>query len=214
MLPLRPPPAPVPLSPISLPKLLLVEGDTPMHFFQALLTRLGIEAQIEIRNLRGVPDFKRGIADLVNRPEFTPLVTSVGVVRDAEDKPAVDARQSVTQALATAGLVPSRTPPVKTSVFILPDDSNPGMIETLCIEAVRQEPSLADVSQCVDEFFTCLRGRNVPLPGGIVFAKNQAQAYLATRARVQLFPGLAAYQDYWPWDSPALGAIKQFLQAL
>ena len=26
-----------------------------------------------------------------------------------------------------------------------------------------------------------------------------------------MFPGVAAYRDYWPWNSPAFGPLKQFL---
>src|SRR6266702_3024919 len=102
MLPPKPPSAPQILTPISLSKLLLVEGDTPMHFFEKLLQHLGIAQQIEIRNFRGVKNFKQSLIDLSKTQEFQQLITSVGVVRDAEDKPAVDARKSVENALAAA----------------------------------------------------------------------------------------------------------------
>src|SRR6266404_992192 len=98
MIPARTPPPPP--APLSLPKLLLVEGSTPMHFFEALLQRLGLSAQIEIRDFHGVPDFKVYLSDLAKSNAFKTLVTSVGVVRDAEDKPAASARQSVQDALA------------------------------------------------------------------------------------------------------------------
>ena len=90
--------------PITLSKLLLVEGDTPMHFFEALLRHLGLNAAIEIRNFRGLPTSRTYLSRWLATPEFQSLVTSIGVVRDAEDKPAVDARQSVTDAFTAAGL--------------------------------------------------------------------------------------------------------------
>jgi hypothetical protein len=201
-------------APVSLAKLLLVEGDTPMHFFEALLRHLHLGAAIEVRNFRGVGDFKAFVTALAATAEFQALVTSVGVVRDAEDRPAVHARQSVEAALAAAGLTPARTPPVRTSVFILPDDTNPGMIETLCMEAVRGEPSLAATYGCITDFFTCLARNGVALPPAPVLAKNHAEAYLATRPEPQLFPGLAAYRGYWPWSSPAFQPLIRFLQAL
>src|SRR4029077_6442756 len=125
-----------------LSKLLLVEGDTPMHFFEKLLQHLGIAQQIEIRNFRGVKDFKQSLIDLSKTQEFQQLVTSVGVVRDAEDKPAADARKSVENSFVAAGLTSNRQPPIRTAVYILPDDANPGMIETLCMAAVTSEPAL------------------------------------------------------------------------
>jgi hypothetical protein len=214
VIPIRPTPAPTPPTPMTLSKVLQVEGDTPMHFFEALLRHLGLSAVIEIRNFRGVSDFKDYLSALVSTPDFQSLVTSVGVVRDAEDKPAVDARQSVTDAFTAAGLTHARTPPVRTAAFILPDDANPGMIETLCMEAVRQEATLADALCCVEDFFLCLDRKKVALPAPPIRAKNHAQAYLGTRPEAQMFPGIAAYRGYWPWDSPAFGPLKLFLTNL
>jgi hypothetical protein len=212
MIPSRPPP-PAP-APISLPKLLLVEGSTPLHFFEALLQRLGLSAQVEIRDFHGVPDFKAYLADLAKSNAFKTLVTSVGVVRDAEDKPAASARRSVQDALVAAGLGSTGAPSVRTAIFILPDDTRAGMIETLCMEAARNERTLGDACACVDEFFACLRTHSIAMPTGIRFAKHEAQAYLATRSEVQLFAGLAAYRDYWPFDNAVFDPIKQFLRAL
>jgi Protein of unknown function (DUF3226) len=140
-------------------------------------------------------------------------VTSVGVVRDAENDAAA-ARQAVSHALSAAGLMAARTPPIRTAMFILPDNNNPGMIETLCVEAVKNEPSLANAYTCVEEFFVCLGRTGVSLPSLPVLAKHQAQAYLATRQDVQLFPGIAAYRNYWPWTNAVFRPLIQFLQNL
>ena len=206
-------PAPIPPpAPISLSRLLLVEGDTPMHFFEALLRHLGNARDVEIRNFRSIARLRPTLIDLAQTAEFQTLVTSVGVIRDAEAD-AVAARQSVDDALRAAGLTPARVPPIATSVFILPDNASPGMIETLCMHAVDAEAALAAPSSCTKEFFDCLAksGIALPEPG---LAKNRAQVYLATRAVVQLFPGQAAYRGHWPWDNPVFGPLKQFLQAL
>jgi hypothetical protein len=185
-----------------------------MHFFEALLHRLGLDKQIEIRNFRGIGDFKTFLIDLAKSADFQRMVTSVGVVRDAENQPVIDARKSVEDALAAAGLTPHRKPPIQTSIFILPDNTNPGMIETLCMEAVKSEPTLADAYRCVEEFFACLTRNRITLPAPPKIAKNYAQAYLATRKEVQMFPGIAAYYDYWPWDAPAFQPLIRFLQSL
>ena len=211
----QPPKAPKqqPIS-VTLSKLLFVEGDTPMHFFEALLRNLRLEQEVEIRNFRGVGDFKTFLINLAHTAEFQRLVTSVGIVRDAEDKPAAHARQSVEYALTAAGLTPQRTPPIQTSIFILPDNTNPGMIETLCMEAVKTEPALADTHRCVEDFFACLTRSNIALPAPPLLAKSHAQAYLATRQEAQMFPGLAAYRGYWPWTAAAFQPLIHFLQLL
>jgi len=213
MIPARLPPPPS--APIVLTKLLLVEGDTPIHFFEAMLRHLGLEREIEIRNFRGVGDFKTYLINLADTDEFKRLVTSLGVVRDAEKQPATAARQSVEAALLAAGLTPNRTPPIKTSVIILPDNTNAGMIETLCMSAVQAEPSLSSAYSCVEDFFACLVRNGIALPAAPVLDKNRAQAYLATRQDVQMFPGLAAYRNHWgPWTNPVFQPLLHFLQAL
>jgi hypothetical protein len=131
------------------------------------------------------------------------------VIRDAE----VDARsafQSVSDALTAAGLTPSRTPPIRTAIFVLPDGQNPGKIEMLCMQSVMNDP----VYPCVEEFFACAQRQKGQLPAKFDQAKAYAQVFLATHEDVQLFPGLAAYRQYWPWDSSVFDPLKQFLQSL
>lgn len=184
-----------------------------MHFFEALLRHLGLDRNIEIRNFRSVTSLRPTLLDLAQTAEFQTLETSVGIIRDGETD-AVAARQSVDDALQAAGLTTPRNPPIKTSVFVLPDNRTPGMLETLCMRAIDGEPTLAAAADCTRAFFACLNKNGVALPGEPKMAKNRAQAYLATRLEVQLFPGQAAYRDHWPWHNSAFDALKQFLQAL
>jgi hypothetical protein len=146
---------------------------------------------VEVRNFRGVGDFHAFIAALAATAEFRALVTSVGVVRDAEDRPAVQARQSVEAALVNAGLTPARNPPVRTSLFILPDDTNPGMIETLCMEAVRGEPSLAGTHGCITDFFVCLTRNRVACRRGLSSPRT-------TSRRISPRGPSRSYSPAWP----------------
>ncbi|MFQ5733822.1 MAG: DUF3226 domain-containing protein [Planctomycetaceae bacterium] len=206
MIPPRPPkPSPTPLR---RSKLLLVEGSTPLHFFEALLRHLGISDPIEIRDFGGVTDVKPAVAAYAESAEFKALVSSVGVVRDAEDD-RDSAFASVRHALDATGL-DTTNPDVRTSIYILPDDHQPGMIETLCVEAVRKDP----VFPCVEAFFDCAEQNGASVPDDIRRAKNVAQAFIATRKDAQTFPGIAAYRGYWPWDNDVFDDLKQFLQSL
>lgn len=204
----RPPFEDPPRVPIILTKLLLVEGKTPLNFFEALLKHLGISDEIEIRDFGGVSSLRSAIAVLAASSEFKSLVKSVAVVRDAEDDRDA-AYNSVRHALDSAGLS-AANPDVRTSIYILPDDQNAGMIETLCVDAIRGDP----VFSCIEEFFDCAEQQGANLPEGIQRAKNLAQAYLSTRKETQMFPGIAAYRGYWPWDNEAFVELKQFLQSL
>jgi hypothetical protein len=212
MIPAQPPQTPPPPTLIQLPKLLLVEGNTPMHFFEALLRHLGLQPQIEIRNFGSINNLRPVLLALATTDEFKRLVTSVGVVRDAENDAAA-ALQSVQDVFAAAGLTLAAMPHIRTAIFILPDNSSPGKIETLCMQSVRADPDHAPVYSCAEEFFACVQ-QNGQLPAKFDEAKAYAQVFLATREDVQLFPGLAAYRGYWPWDSAVFDPLKQFLRAL
>lgn len=199
-------------SPISYSKVLLVEGQTPFQFFKALLRNLGLDNQVEIRNFGGVKDFSAFLKALVGTDGFD-KVTSIGIVRDAEEN-ADSAFDSVKDSLIRANLTAPATPksishgnPV-TSVFILPDCVQPGMLETLCLQSITTNPSMT----CVDGFFICLDGNQVLLPDNL--DKARIQAFLASREKSGLLLGQAAHAGYLDWDDQAFDSLKQFLRSL
>jgi hypothetical protein len=104
---------------------------------------------------------------------------------DAEDEPAGTCR-SVIDNFAKAGLAASAnarefsqgTPRV--GYFVMPDESSPGMIETLCLRSVEDDPALA----CVDAYFLCLESKRISHPRNM--NKARTQAFLASRDRAGL----------------------------
>jgi hypothetical protein len=193
-------------------KLLIVEGHTAFQFFKALLRHLGLLSVIEIRNTGGNEELPDYLPTLTGVSGFRG-VQSLGIVRDAE-KDAVLAFNDVQRALREAGL-PVPTQPTAlapgrptVSVFILPDCTAPGMLETLCWQAVRDDPA----TLCVDDYFRCLQERSVKAP--VSLPKAYVHAFLASRPRPELLVGQAAHEGYWPWDHPAFDPLKVFLRAL
>jgi len=200
----------VPL-PISLEKVLIVEGRDEVEFIEALLHHLGVADQIEIRDFGGVTDMRPYLKTLVDTPGFDNVI-SLGVARDAETN-AASAFQSVADSLRQYGLPAPRVPLAtaegrpRTSVFIFPDCHEPGMLETLCLRAVADDAALL----CVVEYFACLERQGTERPTN---DKARAQALLASRPKPGLLVGQAAHAGYWPWDSPALADLRQFLRRL
>lgn len=187
-------------------KVLLVEGDTPEHFFRALLRHLAIEDTIEVLKFGGITELGEYMRTVARATGFRQNVRSLAVVRDAEAD-AVAARQSVKAAIAGAGLHQE----VRTAYFILPDNTNPGNIETLCLNSVTGTP----VSACVDQFAQCAAGSgNIVWPEGYAAHKALVQIYAATLSPPQPFAGLASYKGAWPWDSPVFVDLIAFLQAI
>ncbi len=135
---------------------LLVEGRDAERFFQALLKTTGI-LDLQIQNFGGVNELHGFLKALAKTGGFKEKVRSLGVIRDAQDDPTA-AFQGVCGALRNAGLpVPHRpetaadgTPRV--SVLILPRPDRPGMLETICLEAVTDRP----IIKCIEQYFACI----------------------------------------------------------
>lgn len=200
-----------PNSPIGSEKLLLVEGKDDEGFFKALLKQLQLE-NIEIRNFDGTPNFSTYLKTLKATPGFS-QVASLGIVRDA-DTNHNSAFQSICTGLQQAKLNIPQKPLVtaegepKVTVYILPDCQNPGMLETLCLKSVENDP----VFPCMEEYFRCMQNQNVVMPNNLPKAK--LGAFLASRQKPNLLASNAARAGYFPWDNPVFDLVKQFIQSL
>jgi hypothetical protein len=197
---------------IELPKLLLVEGENDRRFFKALLGKLPTTGTIQVEPYGGKPDLKRFLRLLSISPNYQ-NIESIGVTRDADGSPS-SAFQSVCGLLTSAGMdapdepIASTQGRPKISVFIFPDCTNAGMLETLCLSAVELDPAM----QCVERFFQCLE-ESVNMPSRNP-DKARAHAFLASRPKPELRVGEAADAGYWEFDSPVYDPVKSFLQAL
>jgi hypothetical protein len=131
-------------APIAYSKVLVVEGHDAFQFFKALLRHLNLLAEIEIRNSGGVDDLSTYLRVLAGTSGFSG-VNSLGIIRDAEDD-ATAAFASICNGLAQTKLSVPDNPMVivegkpRVSVFILPDCASQGMLETLCLQAVSNDP--------------------------------------------------------------------------
>jgi len=116
------------------PKLLVVEGEEERLFFSALARYMNL-SDIQILPIGGKTVLRGSLKALKESSGFEE-VTSIGVVRDADDDPK-GAFQSVRDALRSAGLpfpdeplVPTKSGP-RVVVLILPGGDERGSLETL-----------------------------------------------------------------------------------
>jgi hypothetical protein len=198
--------------PISESKQLVVEGRSTQRFFVAILSHLGLSG-IQVQNFGGKDELRGFLKALRNSSGFFDRVRSLGVVRDGEEN--VDSTfQSVQDALKAAGFAVPNQPEnaagntLKVNVLMLPNAMENGMLETICLEAVSDDP----VIQCINTYFECVNQTVKSLPRPM--EKARVQAYLASRPTPGLLLGEAADKGYWPWESPAFDHVKNFLKAL
>jgi hypothetical protein len=192
-------------------RLLVVEGVDERLFFGALIRHLGLEkdesSRIQIWALEGKTSLRAKFKALTLASGFS-RVTSLGVVRDANDDPNA-AFSSIQDALDFVDLsVPQETmTPVgakPTVIVTLVPDKGAGMLEDVCLAAVQKDPAMA----CVDKYFSCLRGNGISSFQNA--AKSKVQAFLASRREVKRL-GEAAQAGYWPWNAQAFRPVTDFL---
>lgn len=136
---------------ITKPKLLIGEGNDELRFFHSFLKHLNIE-NIMVESYQGKDNLSTYLKTLKVRPNFSQLI-SIGITRDTDDKLIEDIFKSICSALKKANLsIPnssfksSENIP-KISIYILPDNQNQGMLETLCLESLQNDKSMNCVNQ-------------------------------------------------------------------
>ncbi len=200
---------------IKTPRQLLVEGNDQRNFFEAFVKHLSL-CDIQIQDYGGGDELRRFLQAFISRWSVFGSVKSLGIVRDAEDS-FQDTFRSVQGALKRVNLpVPKEAgqrqggqggkPDV--SVFILPDNASPGMLETLLCRAFANSPE----NVCIDHFFKCAEA--VPSVSIRRPDKARAFAYLATRRDAHHSVGVAAQQGVWNLDDDAFQGLRDFLKNL
>jgi hypothetical protein len=204
-------------SPIQLDTVLVVEGRDCFEFVIALLTDIGLQQRIDVRDGGGVA--KGASGDLAKYLQLLPAVSgfdkvaALGILCDAEVNPA-KTFQDTCRALVRARLtapqtcLQATTSVPKVTVMLLPDAASPGMLETLCWRSVAGSP----IVPCVEDYLNCLNaktGRQVRVPD-----KSRVDAFVAAQDDPWLLLGQAARAGLFPWTSPAFDEIKAFLYGL
>ncbi len=189
-------------------KQLLVEGLIPT-FFEAFVSHYKLLG-FQIQTFGGNDELKGFIGALTKTYNFKQIVTSLAIVRDAETDPTA-AFQSVCGSLNHADLPVPTVPgnlaqgPLTVGIYILPDATSSGMIETLCLRALKDDP----VTTCVNEYFDCLKR----IEDRVIKDKARLQAFLASRQKPGLTLGQAATEGYLSFGSIEYEGLKTFLGA-
>ena len=193
-------------------KVLAVEGKDEVNFFNALLKYVGIN-DFEVYEVGGKQQFKDKLPALVRRRGFSD-VEVLAVVRDA-DNDANAAFESISNILKKEKLKPpiqinqfsGGTP--KIGIFIMPGNSDTGMLEDLCLKTVEHHPAMV----CVESFIDCVSKLENP-PNRNNIAKVKGQAFLAAMPELVYSVGVGAQKGYWNFNSEELTDLKSFIDNL
>jgi hypothetical protein len=197
--------------PLSLPKLVLVEGTDEVKFYSAIVDYVGLR-DIEIRSFEGVNNL-RGVLEALRSIEGFDGVAALGIVRDAEGNGRA-AFQSVRDALrATNFATPERglervgTSPAVV-ILINPHEKPSGRFEDVCAGSVRDTPAM----RCVDEYIACLRRLGTGMPAREW--KTRIHAFIASQQYPGVSLGVAARYGYSPLDHDAFATVRRLFELL
>ena len=199
---------------ISQDLLLLVEGRDEFNLFKRLIEScFSYTPGIQVMDIGGRTTLGRSLKTIRTVALSRPSLRSIGVVRDADTSTA-DSFRSVHDSVKQAGYTPptahaefSEASP-SVGIFIVPDGSKPGAIETICRRSVQDE----DAAKCVEAYMECLETHdalksNVP-------DKTFAHAYLAATSDPVARVGEGALQGVWNFQSPAFADLRKFIHDL
>jgi len=195
---------------IHLCKVIAVEGTDEVYFLDALLRNLKI-TDVEVRDVGGKDQFKNKLPALVRMSGFSD-VGFLAIIRDAEDD-AGAAFDSVRKVLLDQQLEPpdrmnrfSDGNP-RIGIFIMPGNSDTGMLEDLCLKTVEEDPAM----ECVNAFIDCASRLDNPPK---IMAKAKAQVFLAAMSKIANSVGVGAQKGYWNLDSDELDNLRSFIEIL
>lgn len=195
-------------------KLLIVEGNDDVNFFNALFEHLEI-TDYQIKKTEGKSSYSTSIAAIWKGPGYRSNVNSIGVIRDANNDFS-RTFESVQTALRVSGLPVPRLPlkpaidrvtGLRVNVFIMPNNESQGMLEDLLLHSVDENPTM----DCVNQYFSCLDeiGFNPRK-----MSKAKVQTYLAAQIKCGISIGVAASRGYWPFIQDDFRDIIDFLKDL
>ena len=203
--------------------LLLVEGNDEYWFCIQLLKSIGFNSNpeqldIQVIDMEGNQNFSSSLNLITKLPKFD-QVTTIGFIRDAEQNTATSAYSSTCDSIKKfisnfpipeIGEVKSENG-LSCGIFITPDNSTCGMLETVCLESVKTNPLYKESEVYVDNAESLLpesdrKKYNKP--------KAMVQTYLAGQLKIVNTLANAAKRNIWDYSNPVFAGIVSFIRKL
>jgi len=194
-------------------KLLLVEGDDELGFFQKIGKTIRM-SDLQIYSMGGKDKFTVSALNGIRLSSgFKELVKSLAIARDAHED-AERAFRSTCNMLAGVHLpVPSNVmefqgEDIKVGVLVIPPNEKEGSLEDLCLSSIKKSREM----ECIDSFFQCIRKRTNEIPRNLPKAK--IKAFLASREESVPHLGVGVARGYFPLNNKVFTEIKTFLRSM
>lgn len=192
-------------------KVIVVEGKDDETFFNKLLDKLNI-LDVQIIGMEGKNNFKKGFEYIQDLPGFN-VVKRLAIILDA-DKNYQSTKQSVI-ANTSKALKVSKDPLIFSSsnpsvaYFIMPNNKDKGMLETLCIASQKNSPEIKQVDKFISEVDSDNMIKEKPKNKD----KAKAQAYLSIMPKIACGMAYGIVKNYWNLEHPDFQKLINFLKS-
>ena len=192
-------------------RVLVVEGYSDLLFYAELLEAVGKHGQVFIKPFNGRTDLAAKLETFLT-PQLLAAKQTLGIIVDADTNAQNTASelsrlltQLTGQAVAAGAWTTSKP---RVGLFVTPDGSSNGEIETLVWRAWSADPANGRPKGCVDEFMACMTraGLKAQSPD-----KGLVSALLAIRHDEDPRLGPGARAKVFDFNRPEYSQLKEFL---
>ena len=193
---------------------LIVEGYSDLLFYAEFLEALGRQAGVFIKHFNGKSDLATKLETFLT-PQLLATKQAFGVIVDADTSPQAASAEvakllsQLTGQTVAAGQWTVGKPRV--DLFVTPDGSANGEIETLVWHAWSGDPVNEEPRRCVDQFVACMskagftaRSPDKGVVSALLAIRNDDDPRLGPGARAKVFD----------LERPEFSQLKQFLSGL
>ena len=195
-------------------RVLIVEGYSDLLFYAELLEVVRKHGQVFIKHFNGRSDLATKLETFLT-PQLLAAKEAFGVIVDANGNAQNTASELTNlltrltgQPVAAGGWTNSKP---RVGLFVTPDGSSNGEIETLVWRAWAADPANGDPRRCIDDFVGCMtragltaQSRDKGLVSALLAIRNDEDPRLGPGARAKVFD----------FNRPEFSQLKQFLSAV
>ena len=191
---------------------LIVEGYSDLHFYAEFLESLGTHKTVFIERFNGKADLLLQLETFIT-PELLAEKTKIGVIVDGDANPTgtfvsfqKKLEELAKQKVPSVGTWTGGKPDI--GIFVTPDGTSDGEIETLVWRSWSADPANAPVKACIEQYRECMSAAGFT-------AKSPDKGLLSTLLAIRndedprLGPG--AQKKVFDFQRPEFSKLREFL---
>ncbi|ODS41729.1 MAG: hypothetical protein A7315_00400 [Candidatus Altiarchaeales archaeon WOR_SM1_79] len=193
-------------------KIIAVEGKDDKWFFERLLEKLGI-SDIQVWDIGSKGEFKNKFPDIRLFSGFN-NVRRVAAILDA-DNSYRNSKESIEHTINRALKASSNPKEFSSSnpavaYFIMPNNKDKGMMETLCVLSQKNNPAMKQVDKFIEAVNSDTAIKEKPKNED----KAKAQAYLAIMPEIAYGMAYGIVKNYWDLSHTDFKELINFLKSI